>query len=191
MINGEEVSAEEFDRRLYKLYHSHEEGSTIQQQSSKAERRHVIKIPIKRQHVNNDIVTSSTSLASSSINNNKEDETVLISVLAKSSSSTDDTVLVQKQQQEKQRRLDFNDKFDEEVRYKQKLETTKKKLGQQYQLAREAKEKRQIRVILNPHDLPPLPSDSTILSGKNKRKRSHGGMNIPTATRNNNRLLRV
>lgn len=188
MINGEEVSTEEFDRRLYKLYHSHEEASTIQEQSSKAERRHVIKIPIKRQHVNNDVVvTSSSSLASSSINNNKEDETVLVSVLAKSSSSSDDTVLVQKQPQEKQRRLNFA----EEVRYKQKLETTKKKLGQQYQLAREAKEKRQIRVILDLHDLPPLPSDSSILSGKNKRKRSHGRMNIPTATRNNNRLLRV
>jgi len=197
LINGEYVSDEEFNRRLYKLYHSHEDQ---QQQSTKRQhqqqeinmKKRTIRIPIKKQIKEEQQIHVVTA---DDVVKEKEKRTI------PSSSAFDTTtnfvlaspsLVIEKQppQQRVRLGLNFDDNFDEELNYQQKLEATKKKIGRQYQMAREAKEKRRIRVILNIDDLPPLPSDSTILSGKNKRKRSHGGP-ISTTTRNNNRLLRV
>ena len=49
LINGEYVSDEEFNRRLYKLYHSHEDQqqSTKQQQKINMKKR-TIRIPTKK-----------------------------------------------------------------------------------------------------------------------------------------------
>lgn len=163
LIYGEQVSAEEFDRRLYSLYHSHEE------------KQHKIKIPInwaKRQQQQKICVT---------VDDDVKDREKTFPLAFDSSK-----VVIQKQPLQ-----EGDDEFEKELKYEQKLEATKKRIGRLYQLAREAKEKKQIRIILDVNKLPPLPSDSTINIGKNnKRKRSHGETNIPTR-RNNNRLLRV